>query len=215
MSRDREQLVRVVVADRASADPVAPVLAVEDLVAVRHAGLERDRDRERLERAAGLERVDERARAVRGGVLEPEAVGVEARRLGEREDLAVARIERDQRRVARAGLAQRFGERLLGEVLQLEIERERDRLTRACLGRLGRGRQHAAAAVAFHVQLGARAAQLAVEQELDAGQPAAVAIREAEDRSAERSVGVEAAALAVQVDARQRRARARAPQRRA
>ena len=86
--------------------------------------LQRDRERERLERRAGLA-------LAQGGEVERillvVLVAVDQRSADHRADLAGLVVDRDQRgrRLARAG-RKLLGDRLLGGLLQLEVDRGAD-----------------------------------------------------------------------------------------
>ena len=187
--------MRVEVADRAPADACSGRFSQSNTsLGPHHAGVERE-PRPRTASACCPARSRRRTRA-RGTA----SLSSSQKRFGSKPGASasarispVTRIERDQRRVARAGLAQRLGQRALGEVLQPHVERELDRLAGARLGAARHVGQHVAARVAARDQLGGR-------RRAARGRSAARA-RTARGRRGRRSRGSAPRELAVRVEA--------------
>ena len=197
-----EHRLGVQVADRL-ARHAQPAAQVEHLVAAHHARLERRRDHEGLERRARLDRVGEGARARVGEGDRAEAVGVEARALGERQHVAGARLDRDHEAALGARLLDALGERGLGGGLQVEVERERHVAAGRGVGVEPRAEQQPAARIALDGQPLRPPQQPLVLHLLDAPHSLAVDVGESHQVCRQRPVRVGAPRLRHRADARQ------------
>jgi hypothetical protein len=147
------------------------VLAV-DQSWVELAALDRRRHEEGLERRARLHRIEEGAGS-RGGVGHlAKAVGVEARGLGERQHVAVLRVDRHDDAAARAGRADRLGEAGGRIGLHRGVEGEHDVTAGGAPGRLSLRDEEVSGTIALDRKSPALAAQPAVFLLLDAAHAA-------------------------------------------
>ena len=156
------------VADGAPIHRQQAVMRIDRLVEAHAPFLEQRRGDERLERGARLERFGERRRTA--GVRQCPAAR-------QRADLARVRVEHDDVAAARVHLADRVGQRALGDVLQTMMQREHDRLARRRRRDLLLGRCEAASLAVLHQHRAAwDATQHAIERGLDAADGVAVVV---------------------------------------
>ena len=134
---------------------------------------------------------------------EPRAVvRVEGRAVGQREDLAGAHVERDERARLRAVLLDRALERAVGEALDLAVDRRAPGRAPSCAGadRLD-VLDDAAQAVLDHAPAAGLAAERRLVRELDALLPGVVDAGEADHVRGHFAAGVVAPVFALLVDA--------------
>jgi hypothetical protein len=164
----RQRAVRMRVADRAAGDGDAAGRRADRRGRRDAARLERPGDDEGFHRRAGLEGVGQRAVAqLRAGEVAPFR-GVEARVVGQRQHLAGGDVE--HHRTAGLGLVfdHRVAQALVGEELDLGVDREADIEAVDRRDAVADVLHHAAQAVLDHVARTVLALQLALERELDA-----------------------------------------------
>ena len=141
-------------------------------------------------------------------------VGIERRRVGEREDLAGGRVHDDDASAGRAVFLDAFLQLPLGDVLQVLIDRQLER-------RAGRGlaldvaRQRLTAGIALNQHSAVAAAHLDVEGRLEPAEPGVVETDVTEHVRQQLALRIEAAALLEEPDALELERRARGAPRRA